>query len=252
MSRREASSHGQRTGVPCFLCSPLPHCPLCSFPGPENWLCPSPCVPPAHQERRGTGGARTYLPRAHGDRQRVCLSHLCCWNGVWRRKEKPFVPQRAPVHPCCLLMGLGAGSVPAAHGACSKAAAPLLGTCHASRSETLLLAAGRDGGKAGGSGTHPKQGAPFSLRGAPFLLPAMARSWHTCQGTVPNSPFSFPEARPLLGKTSPSWSGELRWGARAARYVAVSKKSACASVPAPAPRLCLPWEAQWAPTDGPG
>lgn len=162
-----------------YLASCAPPCltaRCAAFLAPEDWLCPSPCPPPAHRERRDTGGARTYLPRAHGDRQRVCLSHLCCRNGVWRRKEKAFVLQRAPVHPCCLLVGLGDGSVPAAHGACSKAAALLLGTSHTSCSMPVAARPScwpQDGvgGKAGGSGTHPKQGAPFSPPRCPFPPP---------------------------------------------------------------------------------
>lgn len=141
----------------------------------EDWLCPSPCPPPAHRERQDTRSSRTYLPWAHGDRQRVCLSHLCCWNGVWRRKEKPFVLQCAPVHPCCLLVGLGEGSVPTAHRACLKAAALLLGTSHASCSETLLPATGWGGGQSWGLWDTSKAGC--SLLTAAMPLPS-SQPWH--------------------------------------------------------------------------
>lgn len=146
-----------------------------AFLAPEDWLCPSPCPPPACRERRDTGRARTYLPWAHRDRQRVCLSHLCCWNGVWRRKEKLFALQHAPVHPCCLLVGLGDGSAPAAHSACSKAAALVLGTSHASHSETLLLAAGWGGGHSGGLQDTSKAGC--SLLATTVPLPSL-QQWH--------------------------------------------------------------------------
>lgn len=142
MSRQEARSHRQRTGVPVSCARPCLTALCAAFLAPEDGLCPSPCSLPAHRERRNTGDVRTYLPRAHGNRQRVCLSHLCFWIGVWRRKEKPFLLQHVPVHPCCLLARLGDGSVPATHSACSRTTAPLLGTSHTSHSKTFIPAPG--------------------------------------------------------------------------------------------------------------
>lgn len=169
---------------------------------------------------------RTYLPRAHGNRQRVCLSHLCCWIGVWRRKEKPFLLEHVPVHPCCPLARLGDGSVPTTHSACSRTAAPLLGTSHTGHSETLLSAAGWGRGHSKRAVGHIQSRVlPSHCCSALSLLPAMVWSLQTHQGAVPNPPFSFPKTRPPLEKAPLSQSRGLQW-ARAALCLAVSHRPA--------------------------
>lgn len=75
---------------------------------------------------------------------------------------------------------------------------------------------------------------PSHCCGAPSLLPAMARSLRAHQGTVPDPPFSFPEARPLLEKAPLSQSRELQW-AQAALCLAVSNRPACSPLPARCP-----------------
>lgn len=167
-------------GQGCLVsCAPLlPHCLLCSLPVPRELALPLSLALTCTQGKARYRHVRTYLPWAHWDRQRVCLSHLCCWNGVWRRKEKPFVLQCALVHACCLFMGLGTGFESTAHSACSMAAALLLGTSHTNHSKTLMLAAGWSGGHSKVFKKQPKHGAPLTLPQCPFPLPAMIWSLH--------------------------------------------------------------------------
>lgn len=178
----------QRTGVPVCCARPCLTALCAALLAPEDGLCPSPCSLPAHRERQNTGEVRTYLPRAHGNRQRVCLSHLCCWISVWRRKEKAFLLQHVPVHPCCPLARLRDGSVPPTHSACSRTAVPPLGTSHTSHSKTLLPAPGWGRGLWDTS----KPGCSFSPLRCPFPP--------SCHGMEPAHPpghgAQFPFLRP--------------------------------------------------------
>lgn len=192
----------QRTGVPVSCARPCLTAHCAALLAPEDGLCPSPCSLPAHRERQNTGEVRTYLPRAHGNRQRVCLSHLCCWISVWRRKEKPFLLQHVPVHPCCPLARLRDGSVPPSHSACSRTAAPLLGTSHTSHSKTHSQP--QDG--VGSCGTHPKQGAPFSPLRYPFPPSCRGMEPALPPGHSAQSPFLLPQKTPLSHIRGLQWA----------------------------------------------
>lgn len=104
----------------------------------------------------------------------------------------------------------GAGGALCAHGACWKAATLLLGTRHASCSETLLLATGWGGGHGWGLWDTSKLGC--SLLTAAVPLPS-SQPWHSAcsptRGAVPGSPFLLPQGQAIARKNIP----ELEWGA---------------------------------------
>lgn len=81
-----------------------------------------------------------------------------------------------------------------------------------SQQDPLTSCMMRWGAWRGAPGDIQSRVLPSCRHSAPSLLLAMAWSLHARQGMVPHSRFSFPEARPLLGKTPLSQSGELWWG----------------------------------------
>lgn len=145
---------------------------------------------------------RTYLPRAHGNRQRVCLSHLCCcWIGVWRKKEKPFLPHHVPMHPPLTRLGTALCLPPTAtvqgqlpH--CWGKATPATGrpSCQPQDGEQDTL---------GGCGTYPKQGAPFSPLQCPFPPPCHGMEPVLLPGHSAQSPFLLPQGQTTARKNTP-------------------------------------------------
>lgn len=169
-----------------------------AFLAPEDGLCPSHCSLPAHRERQNTGDTRTYLPRTHGNRQRVCLSHLCCWIGVWRRKEgrkSHFYCSMSLCTPAARSRGWGTAlcppptaSVPGQLPHCWAQATP----------ETLLPAPGW--GRGQGRGLWDTSKAGCSLLTAAVPLPSSLPWLRACaparaQCPIPLSPSPRPDHR---------------------------------------------------------
>lgn len=223
------------------MCSPLPHCPLCSFPGPGGLALPL-SLSPTCMQGKARYRACEDVPSMGPQGQAEGLSEPSLLLERCLEKEGKAVCTAACA--CAsLLPARGAGGR-----LCARRPQRLFeGSCPAARdkprqSQRDPLASCRMGWGAqrGAPGHIQSRVLPSRHHGAPSLLAAVARSLCTRRGTVPGSPFSFPKARISLGKTPLSRSGELRRGAQAARYLVVSNRPTCSPLPALAPRLCLP------------
>lgn len=210
--RREASPQRRGRGCPA-LGAPTPRCPPGSCAGPAERalsLSLSPTCRGGKARSRGGEDVPSMGPwgQAEGLSEPSLLLQRCL--------EKEGKAVCAAACPCASpLPAGGAGGQLCAR---RPRSCPADGDkSHQPQRDPLASRRMGWGARRGALGCTQSRVLPPRHHGAHPLLLAEARSLCVRGGTVPASPFSFPEARPLLGKAPLSPSGELRRGAPAAR-----------------------------------
>lgn len=188
----------------CFLCSSLPHCPLCSFPGPGGWALPFSLFPTCTQGKakyRGCEDVPSTGPweQAEGLSEPSLLLDRC----LEKEGKAIFYCGMSLCIPAARSRGWGTAP-------CPPPTAPVQGQLPRCWGQATPVPArpscqpqDGEGGTVGGCGTHPKQGDPFSLLWCPFPPPGHGTEPARPPGHSARSPFLLPRGQTTARKSSP-------------------------------------------------